>query len=183
MKNIIFLFLLLLSAYSSQAQIRGAFGQVAGHFITNTEGNGFRDIELGLRTSVGLDIGEHISTGLKIQQIWYRGTNYDFQHMWMAGPFVRYGSSLENDVRFFGELGFMRGNYCTCSLFIGEYSKKEGVNYLAWGGGLEYQIRPGVYLNGELFFHYLLNQAQPKTGYHGYLLGLVFHLSRGNLSS
>lgn len=180
-----FLFLLCwVSLHTLQAQFHGAFAQVGGSYLGETDGSGFaREVELNLRTSIGLEWGKHWTSGIRIQQVWYRASALRFERMWMMGPFVRWGTAFEKPGRFFVEAGYMRGNYCTCQSISGEAFREEGLNYFSWGGGVEVRVIPGMFVAGEIFFHHILEYPEPTYGYHGYLLGLVFHLSRGNLSS
>lgn len=181
-KSLLFL-LIICSCFATKAQLKGAFGQVAVNYIGESNDIGNLEMQFNLRTSVGLDFGKHWSTGMRMQQLWYRGSSYQFQHLWLLGPFVRYGTEFDKPGRFFLEAGFMRGNYCTCSSISGEAFREDGLNYFAWGGGVEVRITSGIYFSGEMYFHHILNYPERTFGYNGYLLGLVFHLSRGNLSS
>ncbi|MEL6650244.1 MAG: hypothetical protein AAFQ87_05490 [Bacteroidota bacterium] len=183
-KTILLFLLCLVSLYSLKAQFRGAFAQVGGSYLQESDGSGFaNEVEASLRTSIGLEWGKHWTSGIRIQQVWYRASAWRFERMWMIGPFVRWGTAFDKPGRFFVEAGYMRGNYCTCRSISMEAYREEGLHYFSWGGGVEVRVIPGMYVEGEIFFNHILRYPEPTYGYNGYLLGLVFHLSRGNLSS
>ncbi|MEL7530554.1 MAG: hypothetical protein AAFN10_04565 [Bacteroidota bacterium] len=183
MKKALLIFLCITSFHVLQAQFRGVFGQVGGSYLNESSASGFeREQEITLRTSVGLEFGKNWSTGMRINQVWYRASALRYEHMWLMGPFLRWGTDFDKAGRFFVETGLMRGNYCTCRSIAGEAYREDGLNYFAWGGGVEVRIIPGMYFSGEIFFHHILAYPEPTYGYNDYLLGLNFHLSRGNLS-
>ncbi|MEM6348940.1 MAG: hypothetical protein AAF927_33955 [Bacteroidota bacterium] len=183
MKKALLLTFCLINLVSLKAQFYGVFGQVGGSYLRESNDIGFvLEQEITLRTSVGLEFGRNWTYGMRINQVWYRASALDYEHMWLLGPFVRWGTDFEKPGRFFVEAGLMRGNYCTCQSIAGEAYREDGLNYVAWGGGVEVRIIPGMFFSGELFFHHILASPQPTYGYNDYLLGLTFHLSRGNLS-
>lgn len=184
MKKSLLIIPCLFCFYGLLAQFHGGFGQFTGSYIRESGAGGFaNEVEVNLRSSIGLDWGKHWSVGMRMNQIWYRASARRFEHMWLLGPFVRFGTEFEKPGRFFVEAGLMRGNYCTCRSLSGEAYREDGLNYFAWGGGVEVRIISGMYVSGEIFFNHILGYPEPTYGYNGYLLGLVFHLSRGNLSS
>ncbi|MEL6843315.1 MAG: hypothetical protein AAFP02_08880, partial [Bacteroidota bacterium] len=71
-KSCLWLGLWLILASQMQAQINGVFVQVAGNYLAEFEQQYAVQSQFGLRTSLGLNLGERVSTGLKIQQLWYR---------------------------------------------------------------------------------------------------------------
>jgi len=92
-------------------------------------------LSLALITSISSDI----YFGFMYQPIWTKVRNQDPQQYFMAGPFLQYDFIRNpNDARLFVELGFFKGNLCTC----GETTpyKKENLSYIPIGFGYEKRI-------------------------------------------
>lgn len=184
--RLLWVWLLLLPTALVQGQITGVFAEInINHDAESNQGVPIKS-QFALQNSVGLDIGKRFSAGIRIHHIWYRAFMAEgFETFRITGPFVRYGTRIGEKLRLFGSLGLSRGDFCTCGLRAnaGDSFRQKGLSYFVWGGGLEARIHPGIYLNGELFSHTILNYTSSSLDYWGYVVGFVFHLRYFNLSS
>lgn len=97
--------------------------------------------------------------------------------------FIRLFSGLHNrldsqkmkKLRLFAELSYYYGNYCTC----GDFSPYmvDGLNYLGWGGGVEYPLTKWLSVEASLKFNHILTKIPRKYNYNLYIIGLNIDLT------
>lgn len=172
----IFVILLLSSALHCVSQITNSFAQVAaGYLRFSDDGGFFIEDELSIRTAVGFQLKKNWRVGFKYQQIFYKGSSPNFEFMWLMGPFGRYYIRL-NRLNVYLETGFFWGNYCACGQPYQNNYRESGLLYGSFGGGVEYQLKPQLYLEGGIILHEVINRLKESHGYNGYMVGLVFLL-------
>lgn len=111
--------------------------------------------------------------GINLLNIWNDGRTYPLTHSRLAGVFAQYRLSKHQKVGFYPELGYYRGNYCTC----GELDpfQKRNLQYLSIGGGFGWKIYRGLELETAFFVYHILNRIPVgKYGYTQYVIGLNY---------
>ncbi len=166
------------------AQKIGLFTQVSGSYLNQTdEASRFTYAnEFSLRTALGVNIGKYWTVAAKYQQVFYQQYTSPYYRASVAGPFVRFGGLIgEHRFGVFLESGLMFGNYCTCQKFLYLANKEPGLVYLSWGGGAEYRLGRGIFLEASVVGHNILNYPGPRYAYITYLVGFNFRLRPSSL--
>ncbi len=133
-----------------------------------------RSTSLAFSTSLSSDI----YLGLLYQPIWISVRGQGSQYVHMVGPMLQYDFLREPmERRLFIELGYFRGNLCTC----GEDApyKKDNLSYIPVGVGYERRIKD-TKLYWSLSAHFYRILADPNLDPETYLhptAGIVYRLS------
>ena len=127
-----------------------------------------------LSMNVAVDIGKHFRVGLDYKQIFTRGFFSGNNKYAMYGAFTQYKIG-ENKKGFgFGELGFYKGNYCTCGNNV-PY-KKNGLSYVSWGGGYNFKLNKNIRLDAAFTTAQVVSDVPEKYGFTQYIIGLDYVL-------
>lgn len=113
--------------------------------------------------------------GANLMNAWTTSDTSARQHFNLAGAFVQYHIGNQRNVYLTPEVGYYRGDYCTCG--EGNPYRRKGINYLAVGGAIGARIYKGLELDlGFMVYQPLL----PRTGqgysysYTQYVVGLNY---------
>ena len=128
----------------------------------------------------------HINTAVRLSKKLYWG--FDGQFIRAGGTIVPYenykmlGTVLQYDVfeakdegRWLIEVGYFRGDYCTCNKGNPEWPfRKAGLNYLDIGIGGELRIIDDLYLDMGFNNYTIFNKILEKYNWTQYILGLNY---------
>ena len=135
---------------------------------------GTRYKENTLALNAAIDMGKHFRIGVDYKRIFTSGFYSGRNKYAMYGAFTQY-KFRENKMGFgFGELGFYKGNYCTCGNNV-PY-KKNNLNYLNWGGGYNFKLYKNIRVDAAFTTAQVISNVPQKYGYTQYILGLDYVL-------
>ncbi len=132
------------------------------------------------------DLTYHINTAVRLSKRLYWG--FDGLFIRAGGTVVPYenykmlGSVFQYDVlgngeggRWLIEVGYFRGDYCTCNKGNPEWPfRRAGINYLDVGFGGEIRLIKDLFLDIGFNRYYLLDKIPEKYSWTQYVLGLNY---------
>ncbi|MFN8394606.1 MAG: hypothetical protein U0176_08045 [Bacteroidia bacterium] len=113
--------------------------------------------------------------GANLMNVWISSDTAARQHFQLAGAFAQYHIGNKQSVYMTPELGYYRGNYCTCG--PENPHRRAGINYLAVGGGFGVHIFQGLEADiGFMVYQPLLSRKglDYAYSYTQYVLGLNY---------
>ena len=116
---------------------------------------------------------KNFRVGSIYHKIWAWGIVNGKQNYSLVGGLIKYYYPIDEKINGFFGLQYLRGNYCTCGI---EPFKIEGLNYVGFSLGLEYQIWKSLYIDIGFENNNITNAMAEKYGYNRYILGLKYHL-------
>lgn len=182
-------FAMLFFPLLSAAQAKHAFGK---HLVIGTSATYIwednKDItqnvyqEITWDKNLAVSLTNSIYFGLSHKHIFTRGSSYldgknDKSTYFVTGAFAQYHFMLDRNRRFFFEMSYSIGDYCTCGGTIDPY-RKRFLNYLGMGGGVDLPLWKGISLDLAFIHHHIFNKVPLKYGYNIYVVGLNYTLER-----
>lgn len=175
-RSIVISLLLVFGCVVAHGQRTSTWGQVGGSYITNQDVGFPLEKQYTLRIGMGIDFTPRWSIGMKANRIFYRGISREWDRMWLAGPFVRWGIAPSKRVRGYIESGVYLGNYCSCGSDSALIFRDPGILYFSLGAGLEIGVWRNWFLDLGYLTHNIINRPRPKFGYNVYFLGVIYRM-------
>ena len=124
--------------------------------------------------NLATDISERFRVGVDYKKIYTRGRLSGKNDYFLLGAFQQY--KFLNNRKGFGflELGFYKGNYCTCG--DDQPYKQSGISYLNWGGGYNRQIRKNLSIDIAFTTAQIVSKTPGRYGFTQYIIGLDYNL-------
>jgi hypothetical protein len=125
-----------------------------------------------IATNIAVDIKKHFRIGIDYKNIQTNGQVTGRNKYNMLGLFTQYKFAETKKGFGFGELGYYKGNYCTCGKDI-PY-KLKGINYLNWGGGFNFLVYKNIRMDLAFTTAQVLNKVTEPYGYTQYVIGIDY---------
>lgn len=127
-----------------------------------------------LAANIAFDFSKHFRAGLDYKKIFTNGVISGKNQYAVYGAFTQY-KFFNNPKRFFfGELGFYKGNYCTCGQ--GSPYKKENLSYLSFGAGYNVRLYNNLRLDLAFTNAQVVSKVVQPYAYTQYIIGLDYVL-------
>jgi hypothetical protein len=130
--------------------------------------------ESTLAANIAIDMGKHMRVGIDYKRIYTSGLLSGKNNYTLLGLFTQYKFAEGKNGFGFGELGFYKGNYCTCGGNV-PY-KKNGLSYLSWGGGYNFKLYKNIRIDAAFTTAQVITKVPQKYGYTQYVLGIDYVL-------
>jgi hypothetical protein len=138
--------------------------------------NKSRYAEHTIAANVAFDFSRHFRVGVDFKNISTKGVLTGSNKYALLGMFMQYKFGLSSRKKdfVFADIGYYKGNYCTCGRYM-PY-KKTGVRYLNWGGGYNFKISKNVYADLAFTSAQVLNKVFNPYAYTQYIIGIDYAL-------
>jgi hypothetical protein len=143
-------------------------------YIWDAELNHFK--EYTWATNVAVSPFKHLYVGVNYLRIWNSSDISAPKRFQLLGAFSQYHFGNNRRIYFTPELGFYRGDYCTCGPNI-PY-RRRGINYVAGGAGFGLKLYKALELDlSFLFYKPLLSRSGLNYAYNytQYVIGLNYN--------
>lgn len=118
------------------------------------------------------DITKHIRLGLDYKKLYTKGVLTGKNDYSLLGAVGQYRVFV-GDVSFgFLELGYYKGNYCTCGEDLP--FKREGITYVNWGGGANFKLKKRLWLDLAFTTAQVASKIPGRYGYTQLIIGLNY---------
>lgn len=142
-------------------------------YIWDPEASHFR--EYTWAANVAFSPIRRLYIGGNLMNVWTTSDTSARQHFHLIGAFAQYHLGNQKKVYMTPEVGFYRGNYCTCG--DGNPHRRSGINYFAAGGGFGVNVHRGLELDiAFMVYQPLLPRTGPDQAYSytQYVIGLNY---------
>jgi hypothetical protein len=119
-----------------------------------------------------VDIAKHFRVGIDVKMISTKGAISGNNKYNLVGLFGQYKFAEGKRGFGFGELGYYKGNYCTCGGDI-PY-KKDNLSYLNWGGGYNFKLYNNLKLDLGFTTAQVISNVKGRYAYTQYIVGLDY---------
>jgi hypothetical protein len=119
-----------------------------------------------------VDIAKHFRVGIDVKMISTKGAISGNNKYNLVGLFGQYKFAESKGGFGFGELGYYKGNYCTCGDDI-PY-KKENLSYLNWGGGYNFKLYNNLRFDLAFTSAQVISNVKGRYAYTQYIVGLDY---------
>ncbi len=125
--------------------------------------------------NIAVDLSKHFRLGIDYKKIYTNGEQSGKNNYNLMGAFTQYKFAEGKKGFGFGELGFYKGNYCTCGNNV-PY-KKNSLSYLNWGGGYNFMLYRNIRMDLAFTTAQVVSNIPQKYGYTQYIVGIDYVLS------
>ena len=175
-------FVFSLSSFSQNDEGRSNFGKdlyvgISGTYIYDSQNLYHKFHEFTFSTRVGMSFSKALVGGVQVLSIYIDGTHIDPEYFFVKGAYLQYDFLSKLKDRFYAELSYSYGDYCTCD--GGDPYRVEGLSYIGLGVGGDLALgEKGFYVSGAFVTHYIVNDLEGKYNYNIYKIGLKYRISR-----
>ncbi len=139
-------------------------------YIWDTEDNFLNEYTWSINAAISPV--KNLYLGFNYLNIWAQSRTIANGRYGLAGVYAQYRLGKPK-VAFYPEIGYYKGNYCTCS--EGDAFKQKGLDYLSVGGGFGWRIYKGLELETAFLVYNILDRIPVgKYSYTQYVIGLNY---------
>ncbi len=124
--------------------------------------------------NVATDISKRFRVGVDYKKLYTRGELSGRNEYALLGIFQQY--KMFNDKKGFAflELGFYKGNYCTC----GDDTpfKQKGISYLNWGAGYNRKLKQNLSIDLAFTSAQVISKIPGRYAFTQYIIGLDYNV-------
>ena len=193
MKNLLIISLCLTFSFTIKAQVTDisnypfrrtifevsaiGFPQDAYEDVPGT-GRKYNYYENSLHLAILTNVSKYWLVGINYNYLWTRYKKQTLDNYFFAGINGRYERSIDNRIRFYGDILAEMGNYCSCVKdvrFDNMPYKIENSFYYGVGLGVNYRINKSIGLTVGHNRYYLIGKKYDSYGYGQLILGIQIH--------
>lgn len=128
--------------------------------------------------NLALDLNQRFRVGAENKTLFTRSALSGNNTYFMAGVFGQYDflTQRKGGFRFFPELSFHYGNYCTCD--PGDPHQVNGLVFIGFGLGFNWPLSKRLLLDIAFTNHEILNKNPYTYNFTQYIVGVDYRLSR-----
>jgi hypothetical protein len=124
--------------------------------------------------NLATDISKRFRIGVDYKKLYTRGRLSGKNDYNLLGIFQQYKMFNNNKGFGFLELGFYKGNYCTCG---GDIPYKQmGISYLNWGAGYNRKLKKNLSIDLAFTTAQVISKIAGRYGFTQYIIGLDYNL-------
>ena len=131
--------------------------------------------------NISTELSKRIRMGIDYRAILTNDPVLGQNNYFLIGSFTQYNFIAQRRSRFFAEVAFRYGNYCTCG--ASDPYQFNSLSYASWGLGGSIFLFHHLYLNIAFSSNIIINQIKNKYSYNHYVLGVEykFNLSKNRI--
>ena len=122
--------------------------------------------------NLATDISRRFRIGVDYKKIYSNGKISGGNKYFLLGLFQQYKFLRTKKGFGFGELGFYKGNYCTCGDDVP--FKTNNISYINWGGGFNTKLYRNLNLDIAFTTAQVVSKIPGRYGFTQYILGLDY---------
>jgi len=122
--------------------------------------------------NLATDINRRFRIGIDYKKLYTGGKLSGKNNYFLLGLFQQYKFLSKTKSFGFLELGFYKGNYCTCGNDV-PY-KEKNISYLNWGGGYNKNLYKNLSLDLAFTTAQIVSKIPGRYGYTQYIIGLDY---------